>query len=422
MPPSHPTPASEWREHWPIVLAGVIGMAVCSLPAYSMGVMMAPLEAEFGWSRAEITSGMLISSTISVIFSPFMGMLIDRLGVRPIGLSGIIIYCFALGLLSQTSRNIWTWWFLWTILAFALLQIKPTVWVSAVTQRFSRARGLALAVVLSGTGVGTVTTPLLSQFLLSHFGWRTTYVLLALVWGTLAIPIAYFFLDRRRAASESRDVRHARHADPEIDRPGMTIRDGLLSSVFARLAISVFTMSVANVALIINLIPILVSRGTSATMAATLAGISGLATVAGRLLGGYLLDRMNARLVAGFSVFLPAIGSVLLISLPGNLAATLAAVLLLGLSSGAEIDAVSYMAGRYFGMRNFGTLFGTLSGVTIFGVGVGPVLANHVYDVTGSYEIVLWGIIPLVSLSAYLFFTSAPYPDFLESKASFKQL
>src|SRR5688572_1042070 len=110
------TATQEWRANWPLVLAGILGMAIGSLHAYSLGVMIAPLEAEFGWKRAQISSGLFITSTIAVIFAPFMGMAIDRLGTRIIALTGVTFYCGALALLSQARDSLWSWQLLWMLL------------------------------------------------------------------------------------------------------------------------------------------------------------------------------------------------------------------------------------------------------------------------------------------------------------------
>ena len=60
----------EWRDGWQLVMASIIGTSMTSVSLYSVGVMMAPLQEQFGWTRAEITSGLLINSVVSVLFAP----------------------------------------------------------------------------------------------------------------------------------------------------------------------------------------------------------------------------------------------------------------------------------------------------------------------------------------------------------------
>ena len=84
----------------------------------------------------------------------------------------------------------------------------------------------------------------------------------------------------------------------------------------------------------------------------------------------------------------------------------------IALAIGTEVDCCAYLAARHFGLRSFGTLFGTLNGLMLFGNGIAPVLANHVYDVTKSYDSVLWFQIPACLGTAVLFLLLGPYPAF----------
>src|SRR5262245_32074958 len=101
--------ASEWRSNWTVVLAGAAGGSLATIHLYSTGVMMAPLEQEFGWSRALISSGVSIVSVVGVILSPFLGMLVDRIGARRVALTGAILFCLFVASLSLATSNEWSW-------------------------------------------------------------------------------------------------------------------------------------------------------------------------------------------------------------------------------------------------------------------------------------------------------------------------
>ncbi len=410
--PNRALAAKEWREYWPVVAACVAGVALGSLHSYSIGVMISPLEQEFRWTRAQISSGMLISSVFSVLFSPLMGMLIDCFGPRRIGVMGAAVYCCALAMLSLATPSIWSWWLLWSILAVALLQIKPTVWVTAITSFFNESRGLAIAVALSAVGLSALVTPIITYHLVEWLGWRMAYVALSAGWGTLTLPIIFIWFSS--AQDKERTQVSARQSMDETMLIGLTWREGLRTASFYRLAAATFTMSLGSAAVMLNLIPIFTFTGLPRASAATVAGLGGFFAVIGRLMGGYLLDRFNARLVSSLSVLLPAIPCALLLGIPGSLSSATASAVLLGLASGAGLDAVAYLAGRHFGMRNFGVLFGAITGVMTLGIGLGPVLANHVYDVTKSYAPVLWSFIPLSLLASWLFLSTGSYPKFAE--------
>ena len=117
----------ESREDWLVVATSTIGLAVSVMYVYSMGLFIAPLEAEFGWPRGQISAGLTVVSVITVVLAPIIGMAIDRYGSRVIALSGMVLYCLAFGLLATTSASIWHWWALWGLIGLGVVLIKPTI-------------------------------------------------------------------------------------------------------------------------------------------------------------------------------------------------------------------------------------------------------------------------------------------------------
>lgn len=90
----------------------------------------------------------------------------------------------------------------------------------------------------------------------------------------------------------------------------------------------------------------------------------------------------------------------------------LAAVVAAGLLGGSTTPANAYLAGKHFGPRNFGTFYSTINVASSIGVGLGPLIANLVYDSTKSYELVMWGSIPALVLAGLLYLWLGKYPDF----------
>lgn len=399
---------AEWRQGWPVVLGGALGIGLASVSVYATGVFIAPLEEEFGWSRAQISSGQAMVSVLSVILSPFMGMAVDRFGPRRLAIAGVSAYCACIASFSLAGPSIWSWWGLWLLLACSALLIKPTVWTAGVSSMFNAGRGMALSIMLCGTGLGSSLTPLVSNWLIEAYGWRVAYVGLALFWALLVIPIIVLFF----TSTQDQHRTGAIKTSAPQHMTGVTAREGFLSLTFAKLAIAAFLTSLVIISFTSNLVPILSSQGLTRQEAAGIAGIIGLATVTGRLIGGFLLDRINGSLVGGVSVAMPIISCALLLGFPGDAGMAVLAVLLLGLSLGVELDAVAYLSTRHFGMRNFGVLFGTISGLLALATGLGPFLANLVYDYAGSYRPALIAYIPGCMLASALFFSLGRYPVF----------
>jgi MFS family permease len=406
----NPSQRGEWQR-WPLLVPSLAGMTLAAVHGYSLGVMMPLLEQEFGWSRAQISGGPVVISFVALLAGPLVGAAIDRFGPRRIALFGVPFFCVALALLSTATADILSWWLRWALLGVAAMFIGATVWTSSINSAFDRNRGKALAIALCGTGVATAVVPVLTHALIEAGGWRYAYLMLAGISALFALPLVFLFfrstLDRVRTTHDRTEAKPI---------SGVSAREGFVSPVFLKLAGAIVIFGISSLALTVNAVPVLRAKGFDAGTAASLAGLIGIGSICGRLIGGVLLDHFDAKKVAAACVLAPVLSAVLLLTLPGATGPAMVACLLLGLALGTEVDACAYLASRYFGMRSFGSLFGTINGLLLFATGLAPFAANLVYDLTKSYDPSLWALIPMCLASGLLFLALGTYPDFSEGK------
>lgn len=396
--------ASEWKTGWLLVFASALGVALGSVQIYSTGVFVEPLEAEFGWSRSSIMGGLLITSMMGVVFSPFFGYLIDRFGARALALPGVAVTCLGFSLLSLAGPEIWTWWALWFVIALGALMTKPTVWSTAVSSHFRKGRGIALAVMLCGTGLGSAAVPPLCYFLIEAFGWRTAYLGVAAIFFVIVAPIMWlFFHDRRKEPLKPGETAKT--------VSGWTAREGFAKRQFFQLLAAAVVITSVVVGFVAHLVPMLENNGLERETAVYLAGLTGLLSVIGRLSVGYLFDKFSGPPIGAISVLLPLPAAILLLLFPGSFFASLVVVLFLGLAVGGEYDSIIFLASRYFGMRAFGTLFGVTASGLMAGVGLGPLMAGAIFDAYGSYDIFLYLTIAMSFFTALMLGTLGRYPD-----------
>ncbi len=403
-----PQSRTEWRRAWPLPFVSAVGYGASTAHIYSAGLFIAPLEREFGWSRAAIIGGLTVISVFSVIAAPFVGLLIDRVGARRIGLPGMALYALAIAALALTGPSLLGWYALWTLLAAGSLMVKATVWTSAVASRFDRSRGLAMSITLCGAGLGSALTPILTNRLLAAFGWRGAYVALGGILAAVSIPFLLpFFRDARDLAR----TRPRAEVNQIPALGGMRFGVALRSARFVKLALVSFLAVSAMTALMVHMVPILVGRGFTTVHAAQIAGLAGIGSVIGRIGTGFLLDRVSGAVIGGVGFALPIV-VVLALYGAGSLPLVAAsAAFLLGVTLGTEVDVIGYVTSRYFGMRNFGGVFGTLIGLQSLAVGVGPLAASFVYDHSRSYDGVLLGTVPIFLLVTLLIVSMGRYPD-----------
>lgn len=371
------TAREEWRAAWPIPVIGMVGMAGVSIPMVTAGVFMQSFATRFGWSRATFSSGLMVMLLLSVSLMPFVGRLVDRVGARRLAVIGVVVQTGAIAALGLANGLVGQWWLLCAVVAVAGQFVSPAVWTTATASLFETSRGLAMAVTLSGIGLCTAGAPLLATLYLGHFGASLAYPLLALTWGAVAIPLTLFAFHPGRAQE---------HGAVATRREGVAYRDAVTSRSFIMLCAAGMLFAIITYSMVVHLVPILRSHGIAASAAAAIMGLMGLAAMTGRLLGGTLLDRFPAKIVGVAFFVLPIASVVILMNAGASIWLSALAAIAFGLANGAEMDLISYLVARYYGMRNFAGIYA----ISVAGAGaaaaLGPVIAGLLYDQAGSYD------------------------------------
>lgn len=399
----------EWRTNWRMVVAAVSGFSISTIGMHSLGLFMAPMERDLGWTRTEIASGLTIFAILGAPLAPFAGALIDRYGARRLALPAIVLFCLTLASFGLARQPLAIWWAQWALLALFSLGVHTVIWTSAIAGRFVHARGLALGLTLCGTSITQIVVPPLANFLIDTFGWRQAYLYLGVGWGAVVLTLVFFFFHDAISLSKRRSP----NAVP-IERPvaaGLTLGEALRSLLIWRIAVTELLVSTINISLIVHMVPILLSLGLEKGRAASVAGMVGLFAIGGKLATGWLLDRVHGSAVPCLSMLVPATASLLFFASANSGVFVLPAAAIFGYGVGAYFQIVTYLATRYAGLAHFGKIFGVMSGLMVVGTGAGPLLAGLSFDRTGDYQLWLFVVIGLSLASAALVFRLGPYPD-----------
>lgn len=403
-----PSAAREWRSHWPMVMAGMVGMSFYSLFSYSQQMFIEPLEREFGWPRAQISLGYSILAFTAFFLGPVIGTAIDRYGARRVAIPGTLLAALAFAALGLTGSSLWQWYALWLLLALVALGVKSTVWSVAVSGAFTSGRGMALAIMLCGSAIAQFIGPLLANWLIEDYGWRAAYQYLGLGWGGLAfVCVLFFFFDTGRG---SRKVAGALASAAHLS--GLTFKQAMSNSIILRIYAANLFSSLVGSGVTFHLKPILTETGLQSTSAAQLASLAGIGGIVGKLITGWLLDRFQGNTIPVLSFASTAVAYFLLLNTFDAASAVALGVFILGYTSGAGLGITTYLISRYGGLRAFGTIYGTLGSMLMLGSGIGPPIAGLVHDMTGSYTALLIIAIPVVLVFSLLFVGLGPYPDF----------
>lgn len=345
--------AREFADHWPIVLAAFVGvmMGAWSFPIYILGPLVKPLEAEFGWSRNGIVACTTFLAAGLALGTPLFGRLADRLSVRGVATTSMLM--FALCLLSGAFvSSLWSLYVLYFLMGLLGSGSGGVTYTRAIGAHFRAARGIALGVALTGSGAASFIAPHLVNYLSEAAGWRTVCLSLAMFIIVVAVPLVFLNLKDGEPA----------HVRPKAWAPvsgtAASWGEALRDIRFYVLFITALLFGLFIGSLLVHMVPMLIDKGVTPARAAQVASINGVAIVVGRLGIGWLLDRFPAPFVGAGLFLVGAAGAALFVAVgPASAAFTVAAI---GLLLGAELDLLSYMTLRYFGVRDYGVIYGVL--------------------------------------------------------------
>lgn len=385
-----PEAKAELGRGWPLVLAAAlaIGVGTMGIGFYSLGLFVKPLQDEFGWSRAAVSGAATFQQFGIFLSAPLVGWLADRWGARPIAVASFIATPLALLALSRTGNSVMMWDALWLLVSLAGAGTTPAIWARIVSLRFGAARGLALGLMLMGTGAAAMLAPALLGPVFAQSGWRTAVMVMAGVTLLVGLPASLLVGTADRPTPEAR-------ARGRFEANRQTLM----------LLLIAFLLGLIVAGLIVHLVPMLVDRGMAAAHAAQVAAGVGLAVLVARLVVGYLFDRFHAPHVAALFLLSPVVAALLLY---GGGPVVIAA-LMLGLAAGAEIDMLAYFTGRYAALANYGATYGGVLGVFCLGAGLGPMLFGKAYDALGGYDAALLGSAVVLALVVVLIATLGRY-------------
>ncbi len=390
-------------EGWRVAIAAQVVAFVCfaSVVIYTFGVFLKPLSAEFGWSREEVSRAFGITAMTIAVSSPFLGKLLDRVEPRKVLLPCFAVFGLAFMSLGFLNGTLWHFYLLFFVIGIVGNGTTQMGLSRPVISWFHQKQGMALSLVLAGVGVGAIVMPMLSQYLIDRFGWRNAYFILGGMILIIGLPVTARWICNQ---SESGRIRSSQPVH------GVEMKVALRSRAFWILVATLFLSSVSANGALTHLVSLLTDRGIAPVEAALAASILGGASLLGRLVSGWLLDRFWGPGVSMVLLFLLATGVMLLSRVDSLTGAAIAAVFI-GIGLGGEADVTPVLLSRYYGFKAFGSLYGLTWTFYAMAGALGPVMLGRIFDQAGFYGTAFDMLAIPVFLSALLMLWMPRYPD-----------
>ena len=364
---------------------GVIGLTLALAYGiwYSYSVILVALLAEFGWSRSVLAGAFSVFTIVHGGLNPWIGALCARAGglrVMAFGGAAMGLTLFADSFIS-TPLGLYLGFGVATALAVA-----AAGWIPAlvyVQREYQDRLGLSIGIISAGVGVGMLLVVPLAQVLIDAFGWRTAFRVLGLISVTWIVPSSLWLMRQPRSGGESpiKQVREKSGPDPQ------TLRQAMRTQPFWLLVAAFFFGNLCSQTLHVHQVAYLVDHGLAAIVAASVVGVVGLSSIAGKIGGGWLSDRIEREIVYVAGIAIMSASALVLLALgaaPTALGAYGYAVLL-GVGYSATASLIPAMVSDRFSGAHFGAIVGVGLMGSAAGSAFGPWLGGHLYDATGSY-------------------------------------
>lgn len=382
---------------WWIVATSFVTLFVATgFIFYSYGVFLEPIQAEFGATRFAVALGLTLMNAAMATFSPFLGRFIDTWSIRHV----MMIGCLSLGfgfILASRITALWQWYLLiGTMLAFGVCLIGQLSSTALVANWFVRRRGAALGIATTGVSMSGMVMAPVTSYLISHFGWRTTF----LIFGCLALgallPLVWAFVINR---PEDMDLQPDGARRPPLDtdsdialaaaqpmRPSFstaaTLRNQTFWAITLAIGLNFFAMAATLIHLIEHARDLEITRTQAAYVLTASAGVG----VIGKVLFGYVADFVDARLALVMCLGFQAIGTTLLL-FADTYTELMAVGAVFGFGMGGVVPLWGSLVGDYFPRPVFGRVMGLMSPCMLPIQASGVPFAGYIHDVTGDYHL-----------------------------------
>jgi len=367
-----------------VVLFWIVGVSLWGLPFFYDFMVQ-----QFGWTRAQVTSGNAYSKLlIGPLFGFLAGWVVDRFGPRRLMITGILMAAVALvGLGWVSSLGMFYFFYLFNALGYVCG--GPLPHQVLLTRWFDRSRGKAMGFAYLGIGIGGAAVPWISHSLVQHFGWQAALRILGLLLAIVSLPLALLVKEPSRTKTTTSSSVGSASANVAFRHPAF-----YLLTIASMCSIAAVAGTQQNLKLFLSLD----RHFTQVNAAGVLSMVLGF-SIAGRLLIGWLADRLTKKYVMLITYLLVAAGIPLLFLSSNRLLLSLSAAVF-GIGLGGEYMIVPLIAAEIFDFQILGRLLGVILTAGGIAEATAPWAVGHVRDTTGSYAIPCLALVTVALLGA----------------------
>jgi len=353
---------------------------------YAFPVFFEAMLKDMEWSRAETAAALSIGIFVLGAISPLIGILVSKIGIRLITILGSVVAGIGFILLSTVTEP-WQFYLYYGLilsLGIACIDLVPNM--AAVGSWFVKRRSMALGIATAGIGAGGAVLPPLANWLISMYGWQTSFLFLAALTTLIGVPISAIIMrtrEEKKSISGEKQEKDVSSDRVLIERT--TIEQAVKGQAFWLISIGGMLWVWAYMTGLIHLVAFAVDVGIERVAAAGAVGLLAVFSIPGRLGFGRLGDAVDKRYVFMMGTFLQIVAFIVLMR-STNLTMLYIYSLLLGINIGGVTPILPGLLIDHFGKKYFGIIYGVSSFMLCLGGAIGPIYGGWIFDITGSYS------------------------------------
>ena len=371
---------------WFVVIATWFMMLIMDGTFYSFGVFFKPVLTEFGWTRAMTSGAFSLCAILTGLFAVIVGRLNDRFGPRIV----LSICGFFLGLgyllMSQISA-IWQLYLFYGVMVAIGMSASIVPLLSTVARWFVKGRGVMTGVVLTGVGIGTIIVPLLASRLISIYSWPTAYIIMGGMTLLFTISVAQFMKrDPEQVGQLPYGGTQLEKQELNLNAEGFSLKEAMRTAPFWIVCMLTFCFVFCVFTVMVHIDAHAVELGVSPLVAASTLAVIGGVSIIGRPAMGVFADRVGSKWAAIVCFTLFA-ADFLWLAVVNEVWVLYPFAAIFGFAYGGLSALFSPIVAELFGLSSHGAIFGASFFCGQVGGAIGPLMAGHIFDITGSYNI-----------------------------------
>lgn len=373
---------------WLVVFAGLILMiSVYGIVNNCASLFIKPVTEDLGFSRSEFSLYYTVIALSTMVISLFMGKLAKKFKIKSIMLVGCVLA--GIGYIGYSYANSIYVFYLMSIFSGLGLGMTTLTPLSIIISNwFVEKRGLALGLTFMGSGVGGMIFNPVANYIILNYGWRQSYLVLGIIILVTTVPIVLIFMSEKPSDKGLFPYGYENSSKSVLDTSakGVMLGEAVKTKIFWIMVVGLILITIIAMGVQMHIASYLTDIGYSPTFAASVISINMGVVILGKILLGYIFDKIGCEkgvIFVGLQVFL----GVLALLFASKYPAIIVFIICWGIGNCMGTIVPALITSEIFGKKDYSTIVGVVNAVVLLGAALGSAVTGKLYDISGGYTL-----------------------------------